>query len=546
MTLAVGGGALPHCRGGALGAPISKGRSARKIGDYIVGKTLGTGSTGHVRLARHSVTGTLVALKIIRNERLVRRPALRAAVRREIAIMRLVACAGVPKADIQTELAVLALHHVYETPNATVLALEYCPGGDLFELLVENGCLPLDQVHEYFVQLVRAIEYCHRRGVCHRDLKPENILITKDGRLKVADFGMAGLLNPLSLLETSCGSPQYCAPEVISGELYCGTKADVWSLGVILFAMTTGGLPFDDDNLPRLMRKVCSGMFFMPPEVPADLADLIRGMLAVDPEVRLSVEDIIKSAWFTGSPHGSSGPQTTPQSLSPFMDNVHNKCAALYCPPVPEPDAAIIRLLSDLGLGDAPTIRRRLIAERPSLEQRVYYQFVRADPSRLETRTLSMEIPGSPPGSRYVDDHPLRSDSFTTLHSDLAGGQGLRYMPQTPSSELFSDDERCLSVEDLCISPFHLRRQPEPPPVEDHHRPRTQGTQVVVASFANTILDTRADSINIPQSPSDVSKNFVNCRAAFDGIHTLENVGSVPAEVGHYQASYVSPHQVGR
>lgn len=371
------------------------------IRNYEVIKTLGAGSTGKVKLARHRVTNELVALKIIRKDLLVRKRNLFTKVRREIAVMKLIAgnCLAVeqnkhalaqlcPEPIPESHIGVLQLLDVYDTENSFVLVLEYCDGGELFDLLVQNGYLPEHQVLDLFQQLVCALDFCHNRGICHRDLKPENVLINADGRVKLADFGMASLLTPGSLLETSCGSPQYCAPEVILGEPYAGCAADVWSLGVVLYAMTTGGLPFDDDNLHRLMAKINSGAFYMPAEVPDDLADLIRSMLTVDPSQRATLNDIKKSKWFLSSPcrkdiymEEQDAVVLPPQS----EDDV----------PVEDPDSAILQYLRDLGLGDDPTIRRRLRTSARCLERDFYYQLLRLCGDSLEFQPAE-DMPPSP------------------------------------------------------------------------------------------------------------------------------------------------------
>lgn len=387
------------------------------ISDYDVIKTLGAGSMGKVKLARHPVTDELVALKIIRKDLLVRKRSLSTKVRREIAVMKLLAgsCLAVeqnnrvlaalsPEPAPERQIGVLQLLDVYETDNSFVLVLEYCNGGELFDLLVQNGYLPLHQVLDLFQQLVYALAFCHNRGICHRDLKPENVLLNADGRVKLADFGLASLLTPGSLLETSCGSPQYCAPEVILGEPYAGSAADVWSLGVVLYAMTTGGLPFDDDNLHRLTSKINSGAFYMPAEVPDDLADLIRSMLTVDPSQRATLDDIKKDTWFMSSP-------CRKDIYIEEEDAVVRPLQSEDDVPVEDPDSVILPYLRDLGLGDDPTIRRRLRSSARCLERDFYYQLLRLCGDSLEFQPAE-DLPPSPkvPGSQSPKQITLSGD----------------------------------------------------------------------------------------------------------------------------------------
>lgn len=171
------------------------------------------------------------------------------------------------------------------------LILEWIEGGELFDLIVERGCLPHAEALAYFKQLIYGLTYCHAFSIAHRDLKPENILIhgSNSHYVKIADWGMAAFQTSYAQLETSCGSPHYASPEVIRGEPYDGEKADVWSAAVVLYALLAGRLPFDDPDVPRLLGKVRSGRFEIPSRVHADAADLIRKMLVVDVDERLSV-----------------------------------------------------------------------------------------------------------------------------------------------------------------------------------------------------------------------------------------------------------------
>lgn len=136
---------------------------------------------------------------------------------------------------------------------------------------------------------IAGVDYCHRFNICHRDLKPENLLLDKERNIKIADFGMAALERNDKLLETSCGSPHYASPEIVAGLTYHGSSSDIWSCGIILFALLTGRLPFDDDNIRTLLAKVKVGKFTMPAELPSDAKDLIRRMLEVNPARRITV-----------------------------------------------------------------------------------------------------------------------------------------------------------------------------------------------------------------------------------------------------------------
>lgn len=351
--------------------------AAAQVGPYVILETLGMGASGKVKLGRHIKTGELVALKFVRNNLLSSNSALYDKLRREMAVLKFIAAThrqlqrASRTPDVQS-MGVLNLLDVFDYGQSTVLVLEYCPRGELFDLLSSEGCLASDVVLDYTQQLVHALAFCHRRGICHRDLKLENILVSQSGALKIADFGMASLTFPGSFLRTSCGSPQYCAPEVILGESYNGAIADIWSLGIILYAMTTGGLPFDDDNFQRLVMKIQSGAFYMPSEVPQPIAQLITRMLDPDASTRITLDEIKESEWFNSSPCRSDvyvepiNDQQSDENNSAACN--HNKNVGIA-----HPDDEVVRQLVDLGLGDVNVIKLRLRGEKPCKEKDYYY-----------------------------------------------------------------------------------------------------------------------------------------------------------------------------
>lgn len=269
-----------------------------KIGPWKLGKTLGRGATGRVLLGVHQTTGQKAAVKVVSKSELgdgdysAHNPSggahntnatpLPYGIEREIIIMKLL-----------THPNVLRLYDVWETSKALYLVLEYVEGGELFDLLVERGPLHEQEAVKYFRQIILGTAYCHALGICHRDLKPENLLLDASLNVKLADFGMAALESNGKLLETSCGLPHYAAPEIVSGLKYHGAASDVWSCGVILFALLTGRLPFDDENIRNLLLKVQAGSFEMPLELSPDAQDLIWRMLTVDPNDRISTSQVL-------------------------------------------------------------------------------------------------------------------------------------------------------------------------------------------------------------------------------------------------------------
>ncbi|XP_025084708.1 serine/threonine-protein kinase BRSK2-like isoform X3 [Pomacea canaliculata] len=254
------------------------------VGPYRLEKTLGKGQTGLVKLGVHCVSGKRVAIKIVNREKLSESVLMK--VEREIAIMKLI-----------EHPHVLGLYDVYENKKYLYLILEHVSGGELFDYLVKKGRLTPKEARRFFRQIISALDFCHSHNICHRDLKPENLLLDDKNNIRVADFGMASLQVEGSMLETSCGSPHYACPEVIRGEKYDGRKADVWSCGVILYALLVGALPFDDDNLRQLLEKVKKGVFHIPHFVPPDCQNLLRGMIEVDPEKRMTLEEVMRHPW---------------------------------------------------------------------------------------------------------------------------------------------------------------------------------------------------------------------------------------------------------
>lgn len=271
-----------------------------KVGPWKLGETLGFGSTGKVQLACNEITQQPAAIKEISKAIFSAKAApgnssiaasapdpLPYGIEREIIIMKLL-----------NHPNVLRLYDVWETNPSLYMVLEYAEKGELFNLLVENGPLPENEAVCFFRQIIIGVSYCHALGIVHRDLKPENLLLDHDLNIKIADFGMAALETEDKMLETSCGSPHYAAPEIVSGIPYHGFASDIWSCGVIFFALLTGRLPFDeeDGNIRNLLLKVQSGIFEMPDddEVSPEAQDLLAKILTVDPERRIKPRDILK------------------------------------------------------------------------------------------------------------------------------------------------------------------------------------------------------------------------------------------------------------
>ncbi|KAF9966796.1 Protein kinase [Mortierella alpina] len=256
-----------------------------KIGPYMLLETLGVGSFGKVKRAVHSLTGHTVAIKIINKNKVVNQDMF-ARVKREIQYLKLLRHPHIIK-----------LYEVISTPTSIYMVIEYA-GGELFNYIVDNTRLSEDEARRFFQQIVCAIEYCHRHKIVHRDLKPENLLLDPSMNVKIADFGLSNIMTDGDFLKTSCGSPNYAAPEVISGKLYAGPEVDVWSCGVILYVMLCGRLPFDDDYIPLLFKKINGGIYSLPSFLSPETKYLLTSMLVVDPLKRITIAEIRQNAWF--------------------------------------------------------------------------------------------------------------------------------------------------------------------------------------------------------------------------------------------------------
>uniref|UniRef100_A0A7S1UFG3 non-specific serine/threonine protein kinase n=1 Tax=Phaeomonas parva TaxID=124430 RepID=A0A7S1UFG3_9STRA len=254
---------------------------------YRFGRTLGLGAFGKVKLATHVLTGHKVAVKIL-NKRRIKQLEMQEKVRREIRILK--QC---------THPHIIRLYEVIDTPTDIFVVMEYVPGGELFDYIVTKGRLAPDEARKFMQQIISGVEYCHFHYIVHRDLKPENLLLDADNNIKIADFGLSNVMQDGEFLRTSCGSPNYAAPEVISGNLYAGPEVDVWSCGVILYALLCGSLPFDDESIPNLFRKIKSGMYSLPSHLSSLAHDLIPKMLVVDPLKRITIPEIRMHPWFT-------------------------------------------------------------------------------------------------------------------------------------------------------------------------------------------------------------------------------------------------------
>ncbi|XP_057550846.1 CBL-interacting serine/threonine-protein kinase 24-like isoform X1 [Amaranthus tricolor] len=259
----------------------------RRVGKYELGRTIGEGTFAKVKFAINTETGESVAVKVLAKTTILKHRMVDQ-IKREISIMKIV-----------RHPFIVRLHEVLASRTKIYIILEFVPGGELFDKIVHKGKFSEMESRKYFQQLVDAISHCHRKGVYHRDLKPENLLLDARENLKVSDFGLSALPQEgVKLLHTTCGTPNYVAPEVLNGQGYDGAAADIWSCGVILYVLLAGFLPFEEITLATLYQKINSAAFSCPFWFSPDAKSLIERLLDPNPKTRITIEEIRNDPWF--------------------------------------------------------------------------------------------------------------------------------------------------------------------------------------------------------------------------------------------------------
>ncbi|XP_070781401.1 MAP/microtubule affinity-regulating kinase 3-like isoform X7 [Enoplosus armatus] len=259
----------------------SSGDETPHVGNYRLMKTIGKGNFAKVKLARHIRTGRELF--------------------REVRIMKILNHPNIVK-----------LFEVIETEKTLYLVMEYASGGEVFDYLVAHGRMKEKEARAKFRQIVSAVQYCHQKHIVHRDLKAENLLLDADMNIKIADFGFSNEFTVGGKLDTFCGSPPYAAPELFQGKKYDGPEVDVWSLGVILYTLVSGSLPFDGQNLKELRERVLRGKYRIPFYMTTDCENLLKRFLVLNPGKRGTLEQIMKDRWINAG--------SDEEALKPFIE----------------------------------------------------------------------------------------------------------------------------------------------------------------------------------------------------------------------------------
>ncbi|XP_011071316.1 CBL-interacting serine/threonine-protein kinase 1-like [Sesamum indicum] len=281
-----GGGSKEEEEELVLGGRAKKGM---RLGKYELGRILGEGNFGKVKYARNLESGQPFAIKILEKNRILDLK-ITDQIKREIGTLKLLKHPNVVR-----------LYEVLASKAKIYMVLEYVNGGELFERIASKGKFTEAKGRKLFQQLIDGVSYCHNKGVFHRDLKLENVLIDASGSIKITDFGLSALPQHLrddGLLHTTCGSPNYVAPEILSNKGYDGASSDTWSCGVILYVILTGYLPFDDRNLAVLYQKIFKGEAQIPKWLSPGAKNLIKRILDPNPHTRITLGEIKENDWF--------------------------------------------------------------------------------------------------------------------------------------------------------------------------------------------------------------------------------------------------------
>ncbi|KAM3136190.1 hypothetical protein pb186bvf_011649 [Paramecium bursaria] len=257
----------------------------KNIENYEIGNTIGEGTFGKVKIGKHKLTGERVAIKILEKDKIQDESDI-TRIAKEIEILKKLRHPNI-----------ILLYEIIESEKELFLIMEYAPGGELFEFIVKSQRIKEQQACKFLLQILDGVDYMHKIGIVHRDLKPENLLLDQNQFIKIVDFGLSNTYKQNEFLKTACGSPCYAAPEMIQGKKYQGYFVDIWSCGIILFAMVCGYLPFEDQNTNELYKKIIACDISIPKHVSVECKDLLLKILNTDPTKRYNIQQIKNHKW---------------------------------------------------------------------------------------------------------------------------------------------------------------------------------------------------------------------------------------------------------
>uniref|UniRef100_I3JLH5 non-specific serine/threonine protein kinase n=1 Tax=Oreochromis niloticus TaxID=8128 RepID=I3JLH5_ORENI len=428
------------------------------IGNYRLLKTIGKGNFAKVKLARHILTGREVAIKIIDKTQL-----------------NPTSLQKVSDMLLDQPVCIIQLFEVIETEKTLYLIMEYASGGEVFDYLVAHGRMKEKEARAKFRQIVSAVHYCHQKNIVHRDLKAENLLLDADSNIKIADFGFSNEFMAGNKLDTFCGSPPYAAPELFQGKKYDGPEVDIWSLGVILYTLVSGSLPFDGQNLKELRERVLRGKYRVPFYMSTDCEGILRRFLVLNPTKRCSLEQIMKDKWINIGYDGDE--------LKPHMEPVEDFN-----------DTSRIDVM--IGMGFTREEIRDALANRKYNELTATYLLL----GRKTEVNRFLSVPGS--------THPKRSPS------GVAEGAGLR--------------EERLSIRKPSTNTVGSRSIPTPssPMVSSAHNPNK-------AEIPDRRKEVNSTTNNIPASAMTRRNTYVCTDRSNSDRHALLQNGKENSSTSH-------------
>ncbi|NXH11535.1 AAPK1 kinase, partial [Bucco capensis] len=464
-----------------------------KIGHYILGDTLGVGTFGKVKVGKHELTGHKVAVKIL-NRQKIRSLDVVGKIRREIQNLKLFRHPHIIK-----------LYQVISTPTDIFMVMEYVSGGELFDYICKNGRLDEKESRRLFQQILSGVDYCHRHMVVHRDLKPENVLLDAHMNAKIADFGLSNMMSDGEFLRTSCGSPNYAAPEVISGRLYAGPEVDIWSSGVILYALLCGTLPFDDDHVPTLFKKICDGIFYTPQYLNPSVISLLKHMLQVDPMKRATIRDIREHEWFKQDLPKYLFPEDPSYSSTMIDDEALKEvCEKFECT-----EEEVLSCLYSRNHQDPLAVAYHLIIDNRRImnEAKDFYLATSPPDSFLDDHHLSRPHPERVPF--LVAEAPRPRHTLDELNPQKSKHQGVRrakwhlgIRSQSRPNDIMA--EVCRAIKQLdyewkVVNPYYLRVRRKNPVTSAYSKMSLQLYQVDSRTY---LLDFRSIDDEITEAKS--------------------------------------------
>ncbi|KAL2071443.1 hypothetical protein VTL71DRAFT_12678 [Oculimacula yallundae] len=481
--------------------PAPQKKAEQRIGAYQIIRTLGEGSFGKVKLAVHRVTNQQVALKIIARKKLISRD-MAGRVEREIEYLQLLRHPHIIK-----------LYTVIKTQLEIIMVLEYA-GSELFDYIVQNGKMKEDEARRFFQQIICAVEYCHRHKIVHRDLKPENLLLDENLNVKIADFGLSNIMTDGNFLKTSCGSPNYAAPEVINGKLYAGPEVDVWSCGVILYVLLVGRLPFDDEHIPSLFAKIAKGHYVVPNYMSSGAAALIKKMLAVNPVHRATIEEIRLDPWFM-----KNLPAYLQPAVEEFLDTgvdpskaITPKLIAPHASPAVQEklhDQVTEKISKTMGYG-IKDVQEALAAEEPSAIKDAYLivrenKLMQANPNLSDDKGhLLFQIPSPPAWNDGIKLGNIASPPSSPLAKEATGSDSILPVRPSPLMDAMSPRSSSSIGTDRSIRPYVSKIGVLPSSLPAYHRDYMEARRT--GRNVGNALSTAHSEVEEPHAQTDAEK----------------------------------------